>query len=116
MYNETSTHSGAAFSSLPGSAHPEIMRGATLIGHHGDDVILALALPLVAALAVWMVIGLRGGRWIALCSTALSWLFVLVGILSIGIFYLPSAAALTAASVAAFSRSTVTRPYASEPV
>jgi hypothetical protein len=84
-----------------GPAVPATSERTTLLAEEGPWVIGLAAFPV--ALAAIPVIGERirpGSRALRIVTAAALWLFVVVGLASIGWFYAPSAIAMTLAAVA----------------
>lgn len=77
---------------------------ATLIEVNGSGVVILLALPVLFTAVITMVRGRRAVLVSALCTGLLA-AFVLLGIASIGMFYLP---ALIVAAVGVIARAIVT--------
>lgn len=68
----------------------ELTTSQTLLESMGPSVLLILAAPIaMAALPLFS----RGRAWVALsiASAVLLWLFVILGLLTIGVFFLPGA-------------------------
>jgi hypothetical protein len=68
----------------------EVTTSQTLLASMGPSVLLILAAPIaMAALPLFS----RGRAWVALsiASAVLLWLFVILGLLTIGVFFLPGA-------------------------
>jgi hypothetical protein len=76
-------------------------RNGTLVDVNGFRVLGVLALPALAALIVWFMIGRRGNAIVVGPLLALMWLFTLLGAASVGLFYLPATVALTVAAASA---------------
>lgn len=86
----------------PGEPAPqEEVRSTTLLAEEGPMVVALAAFPVL--LAAIPVVGDRfrpGSRGLRILAAASLWLFVIVGLASIGWFYLPSALAMTFAAIA----------------
>lgn len=57
----------------------------------------ALGIPILIAAAAYLLVGTRVGRWMVVFATLGLGTFVVLGILSVGIFYAPSALAMLTA-------------------
>ncbi|HEV8572203.1 MAG TPA: hypothetical protein VGR49_04010 [Actinomycetota bacterium] len=90
----------------PGEPPPqEVVRSTNLLAEEGPEVVALAAFPVV--LAAIPIVGERfrpGSRGLRILSAVFLWLFLIVGLASIGWFYLPSAIAMTFAAVARLRR------------
>jgi hypothetical protein len=94
----------------PGEPMGEVVTRESLLEHEGPSVLGVLAVPVLAA-AVGVAAG-RGPdqRRARTLSAVLLWVFSVLGAMSIGIFYVPAAAAMTVAACAPrFSRAEAAR-------
>jgi hypothetical protein len=80
----------------------------TLVEEQGSGVLVALAIPIVLMLVP---LYFRGGarRWVSLACTVLLAAGSLLGLLSIGVFYLPALVCSIAATTAAMSEARAAR-------
>lgn len=80
----------------------EVQRTTTLLEAQGPSVLVPLAVP---ALLMLVPLYHRGAarRWVSLACTVLLGSFALLGLLSIGAFYLPALVCSVAATAAAMS-------------
>jgi hypothetical protein len=90
----------------PGEPAPlEEVRSTNLLAEEGPMVVALAAFPVL--LAAIPVVGERfrpGSRGLRIVAAVFLWMFVAVGLASIGWFYLPSAIAMTFAAVARLRR------------
>jgi hypothetical protein len=91
----------------PGEPAPleEEVRSTNLLAEEGPMVVALAAFPVL--LAAIPVVGERfrpGSRGLRVVAAVFLWMFVAVGLASIGWFYLPSAIAMTVAAVARLRR------------
>lgn len=96
---ESTAGGGSIFSPAP--QHPRSepeMSHVSLLEEQGWSVALPLAIP-VALAGAGLAAGARGARRSLIVLAALLGAFVVVGALSVGIFYLPAEAALIVAGV-----------------
>ncbi|HET8615871.1 MAG TPA: hypothetical protein VFL94_10125 [Actinomycetales bacterium] len=92
-----------AYSSTSQSSDgPSVTTTTTLLEQQGPGVLGILAVPLVLMLVPLYV---RGGarRWVSLACTALLFVGALLGLASIGMFYLPAVVCSIAATTAAMN-------------
>lgn len=78
-------------SGTPVPAVEEVCRGVSTFSVDGSWVLVVVSVPVVIAL----VPGLWHRRWVRICSAVLLWVCCVVGLLSIGIFFVPAAVLMT---------------------
>jgi amino acid transporter len=78
----------------PGGVEVTRSYGVSVFSHDGPWVLVVVAVPVLIALAGALI----PARTARIVSTALLWAFCVLGILSVGIFFVPAAALMTAAA------------------
>ncbi len=93
-------------SGTPAPAVEEVCRGVSTFSVDGSWVLVVVSVPVVIALVpvLWR------RRWVRIGSAALLWACCVVGLLSVGVFFVPSAVLMT---IAAASRDLTPQPVLS---
>ncbi len=102
----TSTAVPSLGSGTPDTAVEEVCRGVSLFSVDGSWVLVVVSVPVVIALVpvLWR------RRWIRIGSAALLWACCVMALLSVGLFFVPSAVLMT---IAAASRDLTPQPIPS---
>jgi len=80
---------------VPGGAEVTRSYGVSVFSHDGAWVLVVVAVPVLIALAGALI----PARAVRIVSTVLLWTFCLLGMLSVGIFFVPAAVLMTVAAI-----------------
>lgn len=92
----TEVHPGTP--GTPVVTEPRVVERHSLLEHEGASVLVPLSIPLALVMLGLAGRWTNGARPLRTASAGLLFVFVVIGILSIGVFYLPSAGAMAVAA------------------
>ena len=107
MYSSISEHMYSSASepilsdSLAALLSPPPVRSEIILEANGPDVLIPLLIPVLLAAVPFLVPAQRGRRFVGVVAAAPLAFFCVLGAMSIGLFYVPSVAALFAAAAGA---------------